>query len=109
MSSSSEKKKDSVPMLLLPDLFKLLFYLQPDVIIHCAAERKPDIVEGQPEKTRKINIDATRNICQLASKHIFVSEIPCPSKGGGSTVEGWGMARVMQPNHISREAFIVEI
>ncbi len=50
---------------------------QPDIIIHCAAERSPDICEKQPEKTKKINVNATQNLAQLgleySAKLIFIS------------------------------------
>lgn len=40
---------------------------KPDVIIHSAAERSVDVVEKQPEKAKKINLDGTRNVCEAAA------------------------------------------
>ncbi|GFR91983.1 methionine adenosyltransferase 2 subunit beta-like [Elysia marginata] len=41
---------------------------KPSVILHSAAERRPDVVEKDPEKTNKINVESTENLCQLASE-----------------------------------------
>lgn len=40
---------------------------QPSIIVHSAAERRPDVVEKQPENTRQINVDSTRYICEAAA------------------------------------------
>lgn len=42
--------------------------MQPSVIIHSAAERRPDVVETNPKGTQQLNIQATEHICQAASK-----------------------------------------
>ncbi|XP_061164026.1 methionine adenosyltransferase 2 subunit beta-like [Saccostrea echinata] len=39
---------------------------KPSVIIHSAAERKPDAVENDPDGTKKLNLSATEYICQAA-------------------------------------------
>ncbi|XP_056012642.1 methionine adenosyltransferase 2 subunit beta-like [Ostrea edulis] len=39
---------------------------RPSVIIHSAAERKPDAVENDPDGTKKLNLSATDYICQAA-------------------------------------------
>jgi S-adenosylmethionine synthetase len=41
---------------------------KPTVILHAAAERRPDIVEQQQEQTKQINVDATKRLCDLASE-----------------------------------------
>ncbi|CAG2242705.1 metK [Mytilus edulis] len=38
----------------------------PSVVIHSAAERKPDAVEKKPEATQQLNVSATKVICQNA-------------------------------------------
>ncbi|XP_033742428.1 methionine adenosyltransferase 2 subunit beta-like [Pecten maximus] len=48
------------------ELTKVFDDFKPQIVIHCAAERKPDVVEKQPDATRQLNIDATRRICELA-------------------------------------------
>jgi dTDP-4-dehydrorhamnose reductase len=45
-----------------------LSFNQPDVIIHAAAERRPDIGEKDPEGTRALNVDSTSVIAQSAKK-----------------------------------------
>ncbi|XP_071127491.1 methionine adenosyltransferase 2 subunit beta-like isoform X1 [Mytilus edulis] len=39
----------------------------PSVVIHSAAERKPDAVEKKPEATQQLNVSATKVICQNAA------------------------------------------
>lgn len=39
---------------------------KPSVIIHSAAERRPDVVENNPTGTQQLNIQATEHICQAA-------------------------------------------
>ncbi|BFZ59930.1 hypothetical protein YB2330_000952 [Saitoella coloradoensis] len=41
---------------------------QPSVIIHCAAERRPDVSEKQQEYTEKLNVEATRKLVEAAAK-----------------------------------------
>jgi len=42
--------------------------VMPDCIIHCAATRKPDICQNDPELTMRLNVDATRQVAVAASK-----------------------------------------
>src|SRR5690242_21943938 len=41
---------------------------KPDVIIHTAAERRPDVVENDPAACQAINVDAPAHIASVASK-----------------------------------------
>lgn len=41
---------------------------QPDVIVHCAAERRPDVSEKNPAAALALNADATRSLTQAASQ-----------------------------------------
>ena len=41
---------------------------QPGYILHSAAERRPDISESDPEKTDRLNVDATRCLAKLAKE-----------------------------------------
>ena len=53
--------------LLDPDATReLLDRVRPDVVIHSAAERKPDLCEGRPEHTRALNVEATSMLCEAA-------------------------------------------
>jgi dTDP-4-dehydrorhamnose reductase len=42
--------------------------VEPDCIIHCAATRKPDICEGDPQLTTRLNVDATKWVAESASR-----------------------------------------
>ena len=41
---------------------------RPTIVIHSAAERRPDIVEKNEEETKMLNVTATRNIAEASSK-----------------------------------------
>ncbi len=43
--------------------------LAPDVIIHTAAERRPDVSERDPEGTQRLNVGSTAAIAQWAAAH----------------------------------------
>ena len=42
--------------------------IQPHIIIHSAAERRPDISQNDPEGTVALNVEATRHLAKLASQ-----------------------------------------
>ncbi|ORX39810.1 hypothetical protein BD324DRAFT_615077 [Kockovaella imperatae] len=44
---------------------------QVDVVVHCAAERRPDVVEADPAKAEQTNVAVPRQLAQLASKQGF--------------------------------------
>lgn len=44
----------------------LVSWIRPQVIIHAAAERKPDTCEKDPEGTRQLNVEATRSLVEAA-------------------------------------------
>ncbi|KAI9458656.1 NAD-P-binding protein [Lactarius psammicola] len=41
---------------------------KPNWVIHCAAERKPDVAEKDPEGTRKLNVDVPAHLATLAKE-----------------------------------------
>lgn len=47
---------------------KLFFDFQPHVIVHCAAERRPDVVESQPDAASQLNVAASGNLAKEAGK-----------------------------------------
>eukprot|EP00164_Ancoracysta_twista_P000753 GFYU01000990.1.p1 GENE.GFYU01000990.1~~GFYU01000990.1.p1 ORF type:complete len:301 (+),score=61.05 GFYU01000990.1:45-947(+) len=47
---------------------KVLSELKPTCIIHCAAERRPDVVSKEADKTKAINVGATETLARLAEK-----------------------------------------
>ena len=47
---------------------KSVFNFQPHVIVHCAAERRPDVVESQPDAASQLNVAASGNLAKEAGK-----------------------------------------
>ncbi|CAF1311664.1 unnamed protein product [Adineta ricciae] len=47
---------------------KVIHDVQPDVIVHCAAERKPDQFEKDPKRSMFLNVEVTRNLAELSAK-----------------------------------------
>jgi len=41
----------------------------PDLVVHSAAERRPDVVDGDPASAERLNVDATRLLAELAAAH----------------------------------------
>lgn len=51
------------------EVFKAVQNFKPHVIIHCAAERRPDVVEKQVEATHQLNVGATSTLCKAAAEN----------------------------------------
>ncbi|KAK0059631.1 methionine adenosyltransferase 2 subunit beta [Biomphalaria pfeifferi] len=64
-SRSSDKLK-RVDLTNFQQVASVFREFKPDVILHAAAERRPDVVEKEEDKTKQINVESTRNLCQLA-------------------------------------------
>jgi len=43
--------------------------VKPGVVIHSAAQRFPDQMDKEPEKSWKLNVDTTKNLATLTNKH----------------------------------------
>ncbi len=39
----------------------------PELVVHSAAERRPDVVDGDPASAERLNVDATRLLAELAA------------------------------------------
>jgi len=55
----------------LRDNKKVSLFLEekkPDLIIHCAAERRPDVSEADPSASEQLNIEVTRNLANISEK-----------------------------------------
>ncbi|ORZ40255.1 hypothetical protein BCR44DRAFT_1478980 [Catenaria anguillulae PL171] len=49
---------------------------RPNAIIHCAAERRPDVAETNKDATLKLNVETTRHLAQLCkSRNAFFTYI----------------------------------
>jgi len=44
---------------------------KPDWVIHCAAEKRPDAAEKDPDRARKLNVDASGHLAQLSKMYGF--------------------------------------
>lgn len=44
---------------------------QPDVVIHCAAERRPDVVEKEPERSQELNVDVPARLAEMSREMGF--------------------------------------
>ncbi|KAF7125458.1 hypothetical protein CNMCM5793_001697 [Aspergillus hiratsukae] len=46
------------------DIKRLLDEAKPQIVIHCAANRSPDLCDKNPEQARRVNVDATRTLAE---------------------------------------------
>ena len=46
----------------------LLEDFRPQIVVHAAAERRPDVVEKNPDATEALNVSASRHLAELCSK-----------------------------------------
>ena len=78
-TSFSRKKNDLITLDLTNEneVNKIIWELRPDFIIHCAAEKSPDACQNDPEKTLKINVEATTRLAKLSleisAKLLYIS------------------------------------
>ena len=60
-----------------PEVSLVLESFRPDVLIHAAAERHPDVIEKNPEAARDLNVGATEFLAQecarLSVKFVYIS------------------------------------
>ncbi|KDE78623.1 C-3 sterol dehydrogenase/3-beta-hydroxysteroid dehydrogenase [Aspergillus oryzae 100-8] len=74
------------------DIQRILDEAKPQIIIHCAANRSPDLCEQDPEKARRVNVEATRTLAEEASSRgaflIYIStDYVFPGKEGEAPYE----------------------
>ncbi|ELU01859.1 hypothetical protein CAPTEDRAFT_100199 [Capitella teleta] len=50
------------------EIGRVIQEFKPQVIIHSAAEKRPNVVESQPEAAKRLNVDATAHVCNYAAK-----------------------------------------
>jgi len=54
----------------LRDNNKVFLFLEeerPDLIIHCAAERRPDVSEADPDASEQLNVEVTKNLAEISA------------------------------------------
>lgn len=60
-------KLEQVNLLDSEAVHHLIHDFQPHVIVHCAAERRPDVVESQPDAASQLNVGASGNLAKEAA------------------------------------------
>ena len=50
------------------EVTRIVNTFKPSVLVHAAAERRPDAVEKQPEATRSLNVTASKHLADLCSE-----------------------------------------
>lgn len=80
IGTSLRRKQNDLISLDLTDLQAVqdcFFKYKPNYIIHCAAEKSPDICQNDPAKTQNINVNATQYLAKLSkeisAKLIYIS------------------------------------
>ncbi|XP_051024373.1 methionine adenosyltransferase 2 subunit beta isoform X2 [Acomys russatus] len=73
-------KFEQVNLLDAEAVHHLIHDFQPHVIVHCAAERRPDVVESQPDAASQLNVGASGNLAKEAEE-----DIPSPLNLYGKT------------------------
>lgn len=56
------------------NLLICVYCFQPHVVIHCAAERRPDIVDSQPDAATQLNVTASGILAKEAGKNYWFFE-----------------------------------
>ena len=72
-----------VPLDLLDydDTTRLLGGCRPDVVVHCAAERRPDAFERDPGRSARLNAGSTRHLAEICAR--LAGEYRAAAGGGG--------------------------
>ncbi|XP_056431059.1 methionine adenosyltransferase 2 subunit beta isoform X1 [Hyla sarda] len=65
--SRARPRFESLNLLDTSAVKELVQDFKPHVIVHCAAERRPDIVENQPDSAVTLNVDASENLAKVAA------------------------------------------
>lgn len=68
--SYSQRGDGLVPLNLLDgDAVKKTFAdFRPDAVLHCAAERRPDVAEKDPAAAKQLNVEASRQLATIAKE-----------------------------------------
>ncbi|XP_048190155.1 methionine adenosyltransferase 2 subunit beta isoform X2 [Perognathus longimembris pacificus] len=60
-------KFEQVNLLDSEAVHQIIHNFQPHVVVHCAAERRPDVVESQPDAATQLNVEASGNLAKEAA------------------------------------------
>lgn len=106
------------------ELQALLETLKPSIVIHCAAERRPDVLEKNKEKATKINVDVTSELgklCKsmniwmiyLSTNYVFDGEqSPYAEDAASNPINTYGMSKLegeVALRTIHKEAAILRV
>ncbi|KAJ5089038.1 NAD dependent epimerase/dehydratase family protein [Penicillium argentinense] len=74
------------------DIKHILNEVKPQIVIHCAANKSPDLVDKNPEQARKVNVEATRILAEECESRgaflIYIStDYVFPGKEGEAPYE----------------------
>ncbi|EGG03146.1 uncharacterized protein MELLADRAFT_90437 [Melampsora larici-populina 98AG31] len=50
---------------------ELIKNFKPNLLVHCAAERRPDVAEKDPEGTKQLNVDISKHLAELSKRYSF--------------------------------------
>jgi len=80
---------------------KLIHDLKPDVFIHCAAERRPDVAERDPTGTEKLNVRVTEHLAELSNQFGFKMIYICTDYvfDGNAPVGGYDVDATPNPTN----------
>ncbi|KAG2412952.1 hypothetical protein HFD88_010511 [Aspergillus terreus] len=74
------------------DIHALLDDVKPQIVVHCAANRSPDLCDKDPDQARRLNVDATRALAkETVARNAFLIYISTdyvfPGKEGEAPYE----------------------
>ncbi|TCD61464.1 hypothetical protein EIP91_008399 [Steccherinum ochraceum] len=64
--SRATDKLKKVDLLDKDETKSVITEFKPDWVIHCAAERRPDVAEKDPERARELNVSVPRHLAELS-------------------------------------------
>ncbi|KAJ2991339.1 hypothetical protein HDV02_003843, partial [Globomyces sp. JEL0801] len=74
LGTAFSRSSDTLVKLDLTDYTKLEEFIvlnSPSIVIHCAAERRPDVAAKDEEGTLRLNVEATKKLGELSTKYSF--------------------------------------
>ncbi|KAM9130137.1 methionine adenosyltransferase 2 subunit beta isoform 2-T2 [Pangshura tecta] len=69
--SRARPKFERVNLLNFVEVHDIIQDFQPHVIVHCAAERRPDVVESQADAVSQLNVTASGNLAKEAGAAVL--------------------------------------
>lgn len=67
--SRSGKSLERIDLTSDSDIDSLFAEHAPQIVVHCAAERRPDVSEKDPDATTKLNVDSTRLLAEACKRN----------------------------------------